>query len=96
MITHSLEIPMNYVARVEKVKAFSDITYLMGGISVRSNTTQLRPTRPSRSALGFFLMYSVRSPPGIQAEISWRGLEVIPRSGTMVLCSKCFHTTASW
>ena len=41
-------------------------------------------------------MYSVRLPPVIHSEMSWRGIEVIPRRGTMFGWSKRFHTTAPW
>lgn len=41
-------------------------------------------------------MYPVRSPPGIQSEMCWRGLVVTPRRGTMFGCFKCFHVTAIW
>jgi hypothetical protein len=95
-ITYSLEIAVNYVAGVEKVKPFGDITYLVVGISVRSSMIERAPTRPSRSAPGRSLIYSVRSPPGIHSEMSWRGEDVMPRKGTMFLCFERFHITASW
>lgn len=41
-------------------------------------------------------MYSKRSPPGIQFEISWKGAMVVPNSGTIFGCVKRFHMTASW
>jgi hypothetical protein len=94
--THSLEISMNYAAGVEEVKAFGDIRYLIAGVNAGSKAVEETPTRASRSASGCFLMYSVRLPPGIRSEMSWRGLGVIPRRGTMFLCFKHFHITASW
>ena len=40
-------------------------------------------------------MYSGRSPPDIQSEMSWRGVIVIPNRGRMFGCVKRFHITAS-
>ena len=54
------------------------------------------PTRRNLSASGLFAIYSVRSPPGIQSEMSCSGSMVTPRRGTMFGCAKCFHTTATW
>ena len=59
------------------------------------NVTGRTPTSPSRSASGCFLMCSVRSPPDIQFEMSWKGVMVIPSRGTMFGCFKRFHVTAS-
>jgi len=53
------------------------------------------PTSPIRSALEFFLMYCGRSPPGIQFEMSWKGVTVMPNKGKMFGCAKRFHITAS-
>ena len=78
---------MNYVARMEEVKASSNTKQLGAGVSMRVsmgyNTTRGTPTRSSRSTLGYSSMYPVRFPPGIQSEISWRGVEVTPRKGTI-------------
>ena len=86
---------MNYAAGVEKVKTLSDITQLVAGISVGSNATIRVLARSTRSAPGFLLIYSVKSPPDIHSEMSWSGVKVMPMSGTMFWCAKCFHTTAS-
>ena len=79
--TYPLEITMNYVARVEIVETFGNIRQLVVGVSAGSNTTGGAPTRSNRPVSGCFLMYSVRSLPGIHSEISWRGVWVIPRRG---------------
>ena len=96
MITYTLEITVNDVSGVEKAKTFSDTKQLVAGVSVGSKTKELILTRPSRSVLGWSVMYSMRSPPDIHSEISWSGVEVIPMRETMFSCFKRFHTTASW
>ena len=45
---------------------------------------------------GWFVIYSVKLPPGIQSEMSRGGSITIPRSGTTFGCQKPFHTTAAW
>ena len=94
--THSLEITMKYVAGVENAKSFGDIGQLVEGVRMVSTTKGGTPTRQSRSASGCLLICSMRFPPGIHSEISWRGDGVIPRKGTMFWCSKRFHIIASW
>ena len=71
---YPLETTTNYVARVKIVETFGDIRQLVVGVSAGSNTTGRTPTRSSRPVSGYFLMYSVKSPPGTHSEISWRGV----------------------
>jgi len=50
--TYSLEISINYIAGVEISKAISDTSQLVEEVSMESNTTAGKHTRPSRSASG--------------------------------------------
>jgi len=52
-------------------------------------------TRLSLSVPGWFVMYAIRSPPGIQSKANRRGSVMIPKNGTMFGCAKCFHITAN-
>jgi hypothetical protein len=94
--THSFEVPVYHFARMEVVESVSDVGQLVVGVS----EGQTQRERHLRAQIGrhrsVFLMYSDRSPPGIQSEMSWRRGEVwAPRRGTMFGWFKRFHVTAS-
>ena len=96
IITYSLEISVDHIARMEIIEALRNLGQLVtrmsaaGAIFTRGTLTSLNPFAP-----GYFFKYSDRSPAAIKGETSCGGETLVPRRGKTFSCFRYFHITAS-